>query len=203
MEDLARISFGTLLDQIGAKVPVPGGGVVACSTAAMAAALARMVVAYSLGKKHLAQHQAQLEQAARRLDNARDLFMELAREDAAAYAIVNELGRLPEGDERRQREYEPAVRACIQVPQATVAACCDVLRLCEELAPITNRHLHSDLAIAAILADSAARASIWNVRVNAALLPDHSGRMSMVEKASQMAEECARRRETVERACTN
>jgi formiminotetrahydrofolate cyclodeaminase len=203
MNNLAEIPLGQLLEQIGQKVPVPGGGVVACSAAAMAAALAQMVVAYSLGKKNLIDHQPQLEGANRRLTNARHLFLQLAEEDAQAYALVNELSRLPESDERRRREYEPAIRACIQVPQATIAACCDVLRLCEELAPITNRHLHSDLAIAAVLADGAARASIWNVRVNAALLPDHPGRFDLVEKARTTAEECSKRRETVERACTN
>lgn len=203
MRNLAATPFGQFLEQIGSKTPIPGGGVVACSAAAMAAALAQMVVAYSLGKKHLIEHQGQLEQAGRRLENAQRLFLQLAEEDAQAYAIVNELGRLPESDARRQREYEPAVQACIQIPQATMAACCDLLRLCEELAPITNRHLHSDLAIAALLADGATRSSIWNIRVNAGLLPDHPGRFDMVEKARATAEECSRRRETVERACTN
>jgi formiminotetrahydrofolate cyclodeaminase len=203
MNNLAEIPLGQLLEQIGAKVPVPGGGVVACSAAAMAAALAQMVVAYSLGKKNLLDHQPRLEGAIKRLENARKLFLQLAEEDAIAYALVNELGKLPESDERRKKEYEPAIKACIQVPQATMAACCDVLRLCEELAPITNRYLHSDLAIAAVLADGACRASIWNVRVNAALLPDHPGRSDLVEKASKLAEECSKRRETVEKACTN
>jgi formiminotetrahydrofolate cyclodeaminase len=209
MDNLPQIPFGQLLEQIGARTPIPGGGVVACSAAAMAASLALMVVAYSLGKKHLINHQDALEGASRRLQNARRLFLQLAEEDAQAYAMVNELGRLPETDERRSRQvggvsaYEAAVRACIQIPQATMAGCCDLLRLCEELAPITNRHLHSDLAIAAIQADSAARASIWNIRVNAALLPDHPGRFDMVEQARATADECSRRRETIERACTN
>lgn len=203
MQNIAEMPFGQLMEQIGAKTPVPGGGAVACATAAMAASLAQMVVAYSLGKKHLINHQSTLEQAQRRLENARQLFLQLAQEDAQAYAIVNEVSRLPETDERRKREYEPAIRAAIQIPQATMAACCDLLRLCEELAPITNRHLHSDLAIAAVLADSASRASIWNVRVNAALLPDHPGRSDLVEKAAAVAKECSARSETVERACTN
>jgi formiminotetrahydrofolate cyclodeaminase len=203
MKQLAEMSVGNLLEELGSRTPVPGGGVVACIGGALAASLAQMVVAYSLGKKNLIQHQPALEQANRRLQNARHLFLQLAEEDAQAYAMVNELGRLPESDERRQREYEPAVRACIQVPQATLAACCDLLRLCEELAPATNRHLHSDLAIAAVQAEGAARASIWNIRVNAALLPQHPGRFDMVEQARATVDECARRRETVERACTS
>ena len=57
MTSLSSLRFAELLDQIGAKTPAPGGGAVACASGALAASLAHMVVAYSLGKKWLAAHQ--------------------------------------------------------------------------------------------------------------------------------------------------
>ena len=60
---LDRLSVDELLAEIGAKSPTPGGGAVACVTAALAAALGRMVVNYSVGKPSLAEHDA-LHQAA-------------------------------------------------------------------------------------------------------------------------------------------
>ena len=49
-------TIGSALEAIAAKQPTPGGGAVASLTAALAAATARMVLHYSLGKPLLAEH---------------------------------------------------------------------------------------------------------------------------------------------------
>src|SRR5262245_35928983 len=201
MTTLASASFDDLLGQIAPMSTTPGRGAVASATPALAAALGQMVVAYSLGKKALAAHQKDLERADRALRIARHLLMELADEDAQAYGLVNELTRLPEGDARRAAELPGAVEASIQVPQAVIAACGDLLRLCETLAPITNPQLHSDLAIAAVLAEAAARASRWNVAVNAGMLPDRDAAARAAADADQALSDAAARRTAVENAC--
>lgn len=162
-----RLTIADFLQQVGDKSPTPGGGAVASVVGALGAALARMVVSYTRGKKAFAQHETALADADRILINAGGLMMRLAEEDAQAYGLVNELSRLPEDDPRREA-LPGAVAASVQVPLAVVAACVDLLRLFERLAGSTNRHLRSDLAIAAILADASARASWWNIAVNAA-----------------------------------
>jgi formiminotetrahydrofolate cyclodeaminase len=201
MTMLESRSLGDLLEQVAAKTPTPGGGAVACAAGALAAALAHMVVSYSLGKKNLAEHQPILENAAGVLTRARAVFLGLAAEDAEAYGLVNELQRLAEGDPRRRAELAGAIEAAIQAPMAALAAAADLLRLCERLAPRTNRHLRSDLAIAAVLAESTARACVWNVRVNVGLLPDPASRDRRLRQAVEMAEECSARRAVVEREC--
>jgi formiminotetrahydrofolate cyclodeaminase len=203
MADLSALRFSELLDRIAAKTPSPGGGGVACASAALAAALAQMVVAYSLGKKNLAAHQDELSKANGALNASRAIFLRLADEDGEAYSVVNELMKLPETDPKRAAEYIPAVRASIQIPLATIAACDDLLRLCERLAPISNPFLLSDLAVAAVLAEGAAMASRWNVAVNVAMLPDESERNRLMAEADRSLADSARRRETVERACAN
>ena len=201
MTTLASLSFSELLDQVAAKTPSPGGGAVACASAALAAALAHMVVAYSLGKKTLAQHQPELERASEALQRLRSIVIELGEEDAQAYSLVNELSKLPETDARRRTDLPAAIQASIQIPMAAIAACDDLLRLCEKLAPITNIHLHSDLAIAAVLAESGARASRWNVLVNVALLPDIAQRERTLAEADRSLADASRRREIVEKLC--
>jgi formiminotetrahydrofolate cyclodeaminase len=202
MTSLASLHFGDLLSQIAAKTPAPGGGAVACATGALAASLAHMVVSYSLGKKSLAAHQDSLQHASAALKRANQLLLELADEDAHAYALVNELMRLPETDPRRQQEWGAAIDASIQIPMAAIATCADLLRLAETLAPITNTMLHSDLAIAAVLAESAARASRWNVLVNVAALPADR-RTPILAEADRILESAAARARAVERACTH
>ena len=195
------MAFGGLLDAIAAKSPAPGGGAVACATGALGAALARMVVSYSLGKKNLAEHQPALERAAHTLDNARAVLVELADEDAAAYEAVNTLTKLPETDPTRTRDLPAAAERSVQVPLAALAACVNVLRLVESLGPISNRHLRSDLAIAGLLAEAAARSAEWNVRVNVPLLVNPARREAVAAECRTLLADAAARCRAVQVAC--
>lgn len=200
MSQLAFSRFADLLSAIAAKTPTPGGGAVASAVGALSAALAEMVVAYSVGKKSLAPHAPALDSAKVRLENARGLLLQLADEDASAYGAVNELSRLPESDPRRA-ELPAAIAASVQVPAAVMAACTDLLRLMEDLAPITNKQLKSDLAIAAILAEATARASRWNILVNAPSLPDPASRDSALTTADRAITDAQSRAQRIESAC--
>lgn len=201
MQDLQSFSFGELLSQIAAKTPAPGGGAVAGATGALGAALGSMVVAYSLGKKSLDRHQPTLEHAAATLERARLVLVELAQEDAAAYDRYSQLAKLPEGDPKRVAELPMVAALCLQAPQAAAATACDILRLFEDLTGITNRHLRSDLAIAAILAEAAARAAWWNVLVNLPNLPDARERDRIAADVQSMLEEANARRRRIEQVC--
>lgn len=179
---LAEYRFDELLTALAAKTPAPGGGAVASAIGALATALGGMVTAYSLGKKDLAEHQARLQSASSRLARARGVLLKLGDEDAAAYSVVNELQRLPEGDARRERELPEAARACAAVPMFVLATCVDVLEILAEMKGRSNARLESDLFVAAILAEAAARASMCNVEVNLPLLSDAAQRE--VERAN-------------------
>lgn len=170
VKSLAELSFGQLLSDLAAKSPAPGGGASACAVGAIAAAQAGMVVAYSIGKKSLAAHQDELTRASAKLSHFSRLFLTLGDEDAQAYSLVNDLQRLPEGDPRRVREWPGAIRAAVDIPLAACAASADLVRLCASLRDKTNPHLRSDLVIASILGEAAARACRCNVLVNIPIL---------------------------------
>lgn len=197
---IAEQRFADFLAALAARSPTPGGGAAAGAVGAVAASLAEMVVAYSLGKKDLANHAPTLEAARAALARARSLFTTLADEDAQAYALFSELSRLPAADPRRAAELPAAVDACTAAPLAMLAAAADLSALCRDLAPITNRHLRSDLAIAAVLADAAARASRWNVLVNIPSL-DEPARMDASRLMNRMLGESARLADAVQNAC--
>lgn len=165
-------TIDAFLEALAAKSPTPGGGAVAPLIGAHAAALASMVVAYSLGRKALAAHQPALQEAGATLLDMRRRFLDIAEADAAAYARLNEAMRLPAEDPARPGAVGPAALAAIDPPMQAVSLGVDLLRLCADLAPITNRFLHSDLAMAAVFAEAASRASRWNVVVNLPLLKE-------------------------------
>jgi len=192
--------FADFLGAVAAKSPAPGGGAVASASGALAAALAQMVVNYSIGKKDLLEQQDELRFAATKLERARELFLQLADEDAAAYGQLNTLQKLPPGDARRAAELPEAQRLTLQVPQSVAATAIDLLRLFEQLARISNRYLRSDLGIAADLADATVRAAQWNVRINAEGLAPNT-RLEVENECARSEAEASERRDRVRRAC--
>lgn len=201
MPELESCRLSDLLDQVASKTPTPGGGAVASAVGALAAALAGMVVAYSVGRKDLAQHDKDLREAEDALRTARAVLLALADEDAAAYGFLNGLMKLPADDPRRLRDYPGAVAAAIGVPRATIGACANLLRLFEALAPITNTRLRSDLAIAAVLAEAVARASRWNVEINLPFLTDDLERERTRDEVGATLHDAAERRRRIEAMC--
>lgn len=193
--------FGTFLDDVAAKTPAPGGGAVVGAVGALAAALAGMVVSYSVGKKSLAEHQPELEASVALLARARALMLTLVEEDQSAYALMNELQRLPPEDPRRAAQLPGVAVAATQVPLMVMAAGTDLLRHFERLASISNRFLRSDLAIAGVLAEAVVRAGAWNVRINLPLLAELGVMKDQAAEADRLvatARECAAR---LEAAC--
>lgn len=189
---LGAMRLDDLLGALASKTPAPGGGAGAGVIGATAAALGGMVVAYSRGRKSLAEHHAFLEDAADRLTRAAGLFVALAEADASAYTELNRLMKLPEADADRQAGWEAAVQGAIAPPRAMLATACDLLRLLEELPGRINEHLKSDLGVAAVAAEAAARAAAWNVRVNAPLLDERTRAELLAETGARAADASAR-----------
>jgi formiminotetrahydrofolate cyclodeaminase len=128
-----------------------------------------MELAYSKGRKDLAQHADAHEALAELCATAACGLLQLADADAAAYAEMNALQRLEENDPARGGLPDAAQR-CVDVPLGVQRVCVRLLEAFEKLAPIANAWLLSDLKIAAILAEAAVRASDCNVEVNAPTL---------------------------------
>ncbi|MFM7258980.1 MAG: cyclodeaminase/cyclohydrolase family protein [bacterium] len=169
--DLAAMTVGEYLDRLAAAVPVPGGGAVAGVTLAQANALGAMVVGYAIGKPKFASHDGAHRAAYAACEAGRYRALELAREDAAAYAVLNRLWKLPKDDPARAG-FAQAVLAAIAAPEATLALATDTVAALGTLVGTTSASLASDLRIAFDLAMAAANAAIENVRINLPSLDD-------------------------------
>ncbi len=200
-EPIAQRRLKELLDALGEKCPAPGGGAAAGMAGAAASATARMVVSYSVGRKSLAEHAEFLRDASGRLHRAQAVFLALADEDAEGYANLNRLMKLDENDPERTQAWEAAVDAALAPPRAMLAAAGDLLRLCESMCGRISPHLRSDLAIAAVLAEGAARSAAWNVSVNLPLLTEDR-RHSLRAEAELQAADAKTRAARVEALCT-
>ena len=199
--DPASQSFAELLESVSARSPTPGGGAVAAAVGALAAALGGMVVSFSVGRKSLAEHAEDLDRAGSELARARVVLLELASEDAAAYAALSDVFKLDKKDPSRAGRLSSAAEGAITPPLAVVATCTNLLRLFESLCGMSNRNLHGDLAIAAVLADAAVRAARWMVLANLPLLATAERRTRVLSELERQVADSARRAGAVERAC--
>jgi formiminotetrahydrofolate cyclodeaminase len=163
------------------KQPTPGGGAVAALAGALAAAIGEMVLAYSVAKKDLADHQPALVEIAARLAEHRNHLLSLVVADQAAFAELTAAKKLPADDPDRTARIKAAVQGCIDCPVAIGMTALKILVLADRVTPIANKWLLSDLAVCAELAMATVRTAGYNVRANLSSLDTDADRAQTVE----------------------
>ena len=172
MSPLADSTLTKLIEDLGAKTPAPGGGAAASVTAAVGAGLGAMVISWSLGRKSLAEHDADNGARLERLQQGARRALELADEDARGYEALNTLMKRPEDDPERRANWNDAVDGAMRPPKATLALCIELAGTLVDMLGATNTMLGSDLAAAAVLVEAAGRTAAWNIHANLPLLED-------------------------------
>ena len=172
---LPHDTIDTYLKQLADRVPTPGGGATAALHAAQAAALVAMVGRYSDTAKY-AEHADRIAAIVAAADDLRDQAAALADADVEAFGAVGAAYKLPKStaDEvaARKAAIADALAGAGRVPAQVIAVAGEIVALAEELAPIGNRNVISDVAAAADAARAAATTGRVNVEINLAGLSD-------------------------------
>jgi len=141
------------LDDLAAKLPAPGGGSAAALNAGLGAALISMVVNFTLGKPKYSQYENELKAILEKSENLRKEFLDLVDLDVSAYKSRN-------------------IKDALDIPLKVCGLCLEGIELCPPLLTKGNVNLISDVAVAAILLESAFACAYFNVEINLKTLDD-------------------------------
>lgn len=201
MTDFGNLSLEQLLDALASDAPTPGGGTAAAMAGAMGAAMTEMVAALTLSKEKYAEFHEAMRPIAEAAGLARAEFLELSREDSAAYDAVISARRLPRETEEqkaeRARRIALANRHASEVPMRTARAAVRLLAALPELAEKGNPNAVSDVGAAALLIDACVGAALLNVGINLSGIEDPGFVTEMQRETADLQEESQRLRSQV------
>ena len=195
-------TLAEFVQTVAAPTPTPGGGSVAAHAGALAAALVQMVAGLTAGKKKYAAVAAEMTEIGSRATALGERLTELVSLDAQSYAAVAAAYKLPKDDDQQRAKRDAAVTAALigasEVPLETARACAEVAELARRVAEKGNENARSDAAVAALLADAAARGAAFNVRVNVDALADPASGRAFVDAAAEFVRQATGRRQAVD-----
>ncbi|HWR82034.1 MAG TPA: glutamate formimidoyltransferase [Candidatus Deferrimicrobium sp.] len=183
-------------DQVASSTPAPGGGSVAASAGALAAALSAMVCRLTVGKKQYAGVKEELSEIRDRTDALRNELTTLIDTDKDAFSRVMAAFKLPKGTEKevsvRENAIQEATRQAALVPLTVMKKSLEVLRLVMTVAEKGNVSSISDAGVAGLMGLAAVNGAWYNVRINLRNLTDHEFAARIGEEAASVAKEAQR-----------
>jgi methenyltetrahydrofolate cyclohydrolase len=178
-------TIGSFLTRLAARSAAPGGGATGALHAAQAAALLAMVARFSDGPRYDAETVGRVRAAA---DGLADEAVGLAMADEAAFQKVAAAYQLPrntpEAKAARSATIADALGGAAGPPADLMAAAVRLVGLAEELLPVANKNVISDIAAAAAAISAAAVTARVNIEANLPGIKDPA----LVEELSVTAE---------------
>lgn len=167
-------SIKQFLEELGSDLPAPGGGSVAGLISALSAALNSMVYSLTVGKKSYIALEDNDKELINKFQKESKEFtvrsLELMEEDRENFLKLMECYKLPKESEEDKNKRVLAIKEntikSMEVPLILARESLGFYENLKVMAKYGNKMLLSDLAISAVLLNSAIESSIINVKVN-------------------------------------
>jgi len=187
------------LADASSNAPTPGGGSVSALAAALGTTMASMAANFTVGKKKYADVEEEVRGLLARLAEARDRLTAAVQADTEAYAKVSAAYGMPKSSDEEKAARKVAIqaglKAAMQPPLEALRASRAAMTATRRLLDVANKNLITDVGVAAILLEAAARGAYLNVAINLKSLKDEetvaAARAECDEALSEMATSAA------------
>ena len=201
------LSIKQYIDDLSSNSPTPGGGNVSAFCGTLASSLGIMVCNLTFGKKKYLDVETELKALKEKLENVRNVFLELSQKDNEAFDRVMEAFKLPkESDEQkglRSKKIEEATVQAGLVPYQVISLCKEITPWLVIIAERGNQNSLSDAGVALSLISTAAQGAFLNVLINCETYRNNSLAVETLLNAkseySEVKEHCIKGIELIEK----
>jgi formiminotetrahydrofolate cyclodeaminase len=175
---LKNLSIVDYLAKTASGDPVPGGGSSAALNAALAAALIEMVANLTIGRKGFEAIDSEMRAVAEKASGLRSKLTADVDRDSDSYAQVLKAFQMPKATEAekaaRSRAVQDAFKQAALVPLGVAREAVAIMDLGRAVISKGNPNAASDGAAGVLAARMAARAAVYNVRINLGSIKDEA-----------------------------
>lgn len=188
--ELKEMSVAEMAAMTASNSPAPGGGSIAAMTGAFGAALSAMVASLTIGKKAYADVKDEMQEV---IDKAEELRLELLdaiQKDSESFdAFIAALGMPKDTDEEkaaRTAAMQKSLKEAAEVPYQTAVTAARVMPLAEIVVQKGNAKAVTDGLVSAMMARTAVRSALLNVRINLESINDAEYVADMQKKCQDL-----------------
>jgi glutamate formiminotransferase/formiminotetrahydrofolate cyclodeaminase len=202
-ESLLQMTARDFIDEVSMDSPAPGGGSVSALSGSLSGALLSMVCNLTVGKRGYEDVQEGIKDIGIKAQKLKDELMKLVDDDTEAFNGVMSAMRLPKktGEDKKKRDeaIEDATKKAILVPLKVMREGKEIMGLLKEAVDICNVNAISDIAVAALEAETAVKGAAVNVDINIPNVRDEKFKKDVVNEREEIEKEAVKMRKEIER----
>lgn len=175
MKDMTIEAFAQLT---ASNEPAPGGGSVSAMAGAIAAALAEMVAALTVGKKKYVEVEEEMKAVMPVMRKVQEhLLLEIQNDTESFNLYMNALSLPKETEEQkaaRSAAMQDGLKAAALVPLGVAKAAIEILPAAELVVTKGNATAETDGLVATMMARTAVLGALFNVKINLGSIKDEA-----------------------------
>lgn len=157
-------SIEKYINDLGAKLPAPGGGSASAVCGTLGIALILMVSNFTIGKEKYSAYQGEIEDLIAKAEFLKKRLLDYMDRDVEAYKDFSKVYEIPK--EKRAPALQKALKQALYVPMEICRTAYEAIQLTTPLITKGNQNLISDVGVAASMLYSAFESAKINVNVN-------------------------------------